>query len=173
MIKVREPEGGDFKQPKTGMVPAVCYAVADLGVQDTQFGSKHKIVIIWELQERMDDNRRFSRSRIYTASLHKKAALRADLEGWRGKPFTADELRGFDVEALVGVNCTLHLMLEDEKVIIKNVLPPTKGVKLVPENTDLPGWVKEMQKKGAPVADEYDQTPQAGSVIDDQDQLPF
>jgi hypothetical protein len=40
----------------------------------------------------------------YTASLNEKATLRKDLESWRGKPFTKEELAAFDLEKLLGAN---------------------------------------------------------------------
>ena len=42
--------------------------------------------------------------------MHEKAALRKDLESWRGKPFTAQELEGFDLEALLSVGCFINVM---------------------------------------------------------------
>jgi hypothetical protein len=38
----------------------------------------------------------------YTASLSEKAILRQHLEAWRGKPFTPEELEGFELDVLLG-----------------------------------------------------------------------
>jgi len=47
----------------------------------------------------------------YTNSLHEKANLRRDVEGWRGKAFTNSELSGgFDVTDLIGDAVTLSVL---------------------------------------------------------------
>src|SRR5208337_1405024 len=46
----------------------------------------------------------------YTLSLHEKAALRKDLESWRGRTFTEEELKGFDVENVLDVPCLLNVI---------------------------------------------------------------
>jgi hypothetical protein len=41
-------------------------------------------------------------SKRYTMSLGEQSTLRKDLESWRGKKFTAEELLGFDLNVLLG-----------------------------------------------------------------------
>jgi hypothetical protein len=41
-------------------------------------------------------------SKSYTVSLHEKSALRKDLAAWRGRDFTEDEAKAFDVAKLLG-----------------------------------------------------------------------
>ena len=62
----------------------------------------------------MSDGRPFSVHKRYKLSLHEKASLRKDLEAWRGKKFTADELKGFDVTNVVGTACTMQVMLSED-----------------------------------------------------------
>lgn len=57
----------------------------------------------------MPDNKPFIVQKRYTLSLHEKAGLRKDLESWRGKSFTGDELQGFDLEVLIGICCLLNV----------------------------------------------------------------
>ena len=45
--------------------------------------------------------------RTFTASMHKKAALRKGLESWSGKTFTEDEASAFDVATILGKACML------------------------------------------------------------------
>jgi hypothetical protein len=45
----------------------------------------------------------------YTLSLHEKATLRKLLQSWRGKAFTPDELKKFDVTTVVGKPCLLSV----------------------------------------------------------------
>jgi hypothetical protein len=46
-------------------------------------------------------------SKSYTVSLHEKASLRKDLASWRGKDFTDEEAKAFDVSVLVGAWCMI------------------------------------------------------------------
>lgn len=116
-----------------GLHPAVCADVQDLGLVQTAYGAKHKARIVWQLDVETDDGRRAEVARVYTLSLHERAALRKDLESWRGRAFTAAELNGFDVEKLIGVNCQVQVAqrLSDDGTTYANVvavLPPSKGV---------------------------------------------
>jgi hypothetical protein len=43
----------------------------------------------------------------YTMSLNEKANLRADLESWRGKIFTKEELNGFNLMNILGKPCMI------------------------------------------------------------------
>lgn len=124
-----------------GLHQAVCVDVQDLGVEDSQWGAKHKVRIIWQIAD-VDpaSGRRFELARKFTLSLHERAALRTVLESWRGRKFREDELvGGFDVEKLLGVNCQIHAAHEvgadgNTYANVTLVLPPVKGApKLVPE----------------------------------------
>lgn len=110
---VKDSGGGDFEVAPEGNHIARCWLVCDLGVQlvQGQFGGlKHQMQLGWELcDENMKDGRPFSVFSRYTVSLHEKSKLRPMLESWRGKKFTADELKGFDVEKLAGVACMLNV----------------------------------------------------------------
>ena len=46
----------------------------------------------------------------YTLSLHENAALRRDLQSWRGRAFTETELAGFDLKTVLGVPCMITLV---------------------------------------------------------------
>lgn len=48
--------------------------------------------------------------REYTLSLNEKANLRHDLQSWRGREFTAQELDGFQVNTVVGVACMINVI---------------------------------------------------------------
>lgn len=108
---VKDTGGGDFELTPAGNHVARCYMVVDMGIQDTNFGKKHKIRIGFELSgELMQDGRPFGISKEYTASLSDKANLRHDLESWRGRKFTDEELKGFDVFNVAGHACMLNVI---------------------------------------------------------------
>lgn len=104
-------QGASAYEPcPAGTYPARCCALVDLGHQQVTFNdetkSAHKVLLQFEIcdpEARRSDGTPHILSRRFTASLHERAALRALLEGWRGKPFTTEELRGFDLHAILGV----------------------------------------------------------------------
>lgn len=108
--------GGDFSPVPMGTHFAVCDMVVDLGKQkisSAQFGDsvKHQIYLRWQIpNERVtwkdgdvEKEGPAVIGKTYTLSLGEKANLRKDLQAWRGRAFTADELRGFDVTCLAGI----------------------------------------------------------------------
>lgn len=115
--------GGNFKRVPPGAYIGRCYSLVDLGTQLTtgQFGEKlqHKIRIGWELFGE-DENGQpltvdvdgkempLTITKSYTVSLHEKAGLRRDLAAWRGKDFTDEEAKGFDVSKLIGAYCMVN-----------------------------------------------------------------
>lgn len=109
--------GTKFTPAPAGTHAAVCCDVRDLGVLAVEWqGQKkqqHKVLISWQIDEARDDGKPFLVSRRYTLSLHEKAGLRKDLEAWRGRKFTEDELRRFDVESILGKPCLLNVIHND------------------------------------------------------------
>ncbi len=116
--------GGDFKRVPPGAYIGRCFSLIDLGTQLTtgQYGEKmqHKIKIGWELFGEEEDGTPLTImvegkempltiSKSYTVSLHEKASLRKDLAAWRGKDFTDDEAKAFDVSKLLGAYCMVNV----------------------------------------------------------------
>jgi len=129
-IIAREPESRFVPAPE-GLHVASCCDVVDLGHLDQGYGEKHYIEIRWQLEESGDAGRYVVRRR-YTNSLSEKASLRKDLEVWRGRKFNHDELRGFDLERLIGVGCQVQVVhkLSDKGGTFANVtavIPLGKG----------------------------------------------
>jgi hypothetical protein len=110
---VREPES-NFTPAPEGLHQAVCADVWEQWTEESRFTPgqlQDKTRVVW-LLDAMDPETKqpFQASQIYTASLHEKAKLRQHLEAWRGRKFTQDELRGFDLENLIGANCQLQIV---------------------------------------------------------------
>ena len=138
MTIARAPERVFVPAPE-GLHPAVCVDEVDLGQVETPWGPRHKVELRWQLDAvSPDTGRRFEVRKRYNLTLHEKAALRRDLELWRGRRFTAEELRGFDLERLVGVPCQVQVThsepTEDGSRFanVTAVLPAPGGVALRP-----------------------------------------
>lgn len=99
-----------------GTYLGVCNMLIDLGLQfNEQFEkSSRKVLIGWEIPEETitidgEEKPRLLTKR-YTASLHDRAALRKDLAAWRGRDFTAEELKAFDLKNVLGASCMLSVI---------------------------------------------------------------
>ncbi len=105
-------EGSSFTPCPAGPHAAVCVDVIDLGKLPNTFKDGalvHKVRVVWQVAERKDDGKPYLVSKQYTASLHEKASLRKDLDAWRGRKFTKEELAGFDLEQVIGAPCLLNV----------------------------------------------------------------
>lgn len=168
---------GTHELPPTGNTQAVCAFVEDMGMEHDEVNDKwsHKVVILWELAERMKDGRPFMLSRSYTLSLHEKATLRKDLESWRGKRFSEAELAGFDLEKLIGVNCLLNVVSYQKKNgeegrKIAAVSPAMKGMNpLMPVTEKAPEWIAKRREENEK---EYSQSDKAPVVVLDEKSVP-
>ncbi len=132
-IYARRPKSNFVPAPK-GMQHAVCVDVVDLGEVDGKWGKKPKVRIVWQLAARMSDGKPYLAQKMYTNSLHEKATLRKDLESWRGRRFSDDELNQFDLEKLITVNCQLQVIHDtsDDGTVWANVQA------VLPVSTDVP-----------------------------------
>lgn len=122
-IIARAPET-KFTPAPEGLHQAVCVDVHDIGLQKTPWGEKHKVLLVWQIDALNEQTgKRFDVRAYYTNSLSEKANLRRDLECWRARKFTKDELDGFDLEKLLGANCQLQIVhnLGDEGQTYANV----------------------------------------------------
>lgn len=123
-IIAKDTGGRDFEIPEQGTHIALCTQVIHLGIQPSKnpaYKPKDTIYIRWELpNERMKwekDGKQMEGpmvvSNFYTNSLSPKSYLRKDLEGWRAKSFTEEELQGFDVTNILGKACMLTIIHND------------------------------------------------------------
>lgn len=179
-------ESGPGFQPTPGLANAVCCRIIDLGtVSGFQGKMQHKIMIVWELEERIVasgsqyDGQRFVRTRDYTLSLSERANLRRDLQSWRGRQFTETELEaGFDLEVLLGKPCTINLIAETKEgktyVNIAGIMPPIKGSEHLTSELPsdwMPQWVKDKVGTFAPLDAAENAPAYVGETFDDD--IPF
>jgi len=114
MSLIAKGEGSSFIPVPTGMHLARCYRIVDLGTQESTYMGNvkqlHKMMMQFEVHgEDSQGNPTVTSkgepmtvSKNYTVTLSDKSNLRKDLQTWRGKDFTAEELRGFEVKNVLG-----------------------------------------------------------------------
>lgn len=115
--------GKDFDPVPEGSHIAVCDMFVDLGLQDSRFGAKHKIYLRWQIPnlrvEYEKDGQKIeapmSIGGTYTLSLSEKSNLRPMLQSWRGRAFTPEELKKFDVTSVVGAPCMITVTHEPKE----------------------------------------------------------
>ena len=117
--------GGNFKIVPAGVFVGRCYELIDLGTQTNETGmyagkEAHKIKIGFELFGEDEEGNQLvvdvagkempmTITKDYTVSLHEKASLRKELAAWRGKDFTDEEAKGFDVSRLIGAYAMINV----------------------------------------------------------------
>lgn len=139
----------DFEQVPEGTFIARCSGLIFLGTQETTFKGetklKEQVVIQWELLDddgKMKDGKPFMISKTYTRTLHEQGSLYHDLNAWRGKRFTTDELESFDLSNVMGAYANLQILHNENESTGKtyanvSALMPYKGSKPKAVNTDV------------------------------------
>lgn len=140
--------GGTAIEPiPEGTHMARCVQLIDLGTQYSQVYDKEsrKVMIRWELpsetilnEEGMEVPRMIHA--VYTQSLSEKATLRKMLEGWRGKRFSDEELRGFDLSVLAGLPCMVTVVHNSNG---GNRYANVSAVAAIPKGMPVPEQVNE------------------------------
>lgn len=127
---------------------ARCFSIVDLGTQKREFNGEVKhtrqVKVTWELPTEKksfkdgDPERPYVVSRDYTPSLNPKSRLKQDLESWRGKPFTAEELEGFDLANILDKTCLLNVIHNERGYAeIASISPIVKGVSVPERHNEL------------------------------------
>ena len=103
-----------FTPVPPGMHLARCYRIVDLGTQKTEYMGNvknlHKVMFQFEVHSEdaqgepllTSKGDPMTVSKNYTVSLAEKSNLRKDLQSWRGKDFSSDELKGFELKNVLG-----------------------------------------------------------------------
>jgi hypothetical protein len=135
--------GGDFKPIPEGAYLATCVRIIDLGTQITSFQGadklQRKVLLVWEVPDEIVEYEGEKRPALimqrYTASLSDKANLRKHLEAWRGRRFTDDELRGFDLKNVLGKPCQIQVVHSENG---GNVYANLAAIMALPKGTPAP-----------------------------------
>lgn len=135
-------EGKKRELTPAGTHFARCYKMIHYGhVPDSYMGEMkivNKVKIDFELPNEMrvfdeaQGPQPMSISKEYTVSLNEGANLRKDLESWRGKAFTQDELQGFDITDIISAACLVTVIHKtsakgNQYAQIASISPVMKG----------------------------------------------
>jgi hypothetical protein len=131
-MRVSGNGGSNYQPPEAGTWSAVCTRIIDLGTQTSEWKGKpkkaRKVLLGWELDQKMGDGRPFLVTSRFTASIHEKATLGKFLEGWRGRAFTDEERAGFDLHVLLGQPCLLNLVKNGDYTNVASASKMPRGM---------------------------------------------
>ena len=127
---------------------ARCYQMIELGTtRETILGNEkdlHKIRLTFELPTEVKvfneekGEQPLVISKEFTLSMNEKASLRIFLKSWRGKDFTEDEAKAFDVTKLLGVPCLLNIIHKTGKKDPSKVYDEVASVSPMPKGMICP-----------------------------------
>jgi len=144
----------NFEPIPAGSYAARCYSMIEMGTNQETYQGLDKMVnkvrITWELptetqvfkEEKGPEPRIISKD--FSLSMHEKANLRGFLESWRGKSFTDNEAKSFDVTTLLGVPCLLSIT--HKTATNGNTYANISSVSLLPKGMECPEMVNERQE---------------------------
>jgi len=182
-----------FLPAPEGSFQAVCVDEILMMDQQTQWGPKDKLRIVWQIDATATEDeffehfgrqptkeeaeriigKRYNVSQFFTASLgtqSKPSNLRKLLQSWRGSKVTPDEdANGFDFEKMIGANCMLQIIRSDpvgDKVYanISGIMPIQKNQpRMFPED-----YIRQKDRE------QKQAKPQQAAPSDDPDSdIPF
>lgn len=109
-------EAKTYDPAPAGTHIARCYGCVSLGTQHSeQFADTFKVLLLFELPHERLQSQEYGEkpmtiSKEYSLSLGKKSNLRKHLDSWRGRSFSEEELKGFEVSNVVGAACQITVV---------------------------------------------------------------
>lgn len=141
--------GSSFTPIEAGNYPARCYQMIHIGtIEENILGTVkklNKVRLTWELPTEMKEWKEGEGekpaiiSKDFTLSMNEKATLRKMLASWRGKDFSEEEAKAFDVTKLLGVACLVNVIHKPSKdgsktyAEIGSISPLPKGMTCDPQ----------------------------------------
>lgn len=143
-----KPSGGTFTPCPEYTGRAVCVDITPLKAYETEYGTKQKFKIAFEL-DLIDQSRNPVQPWVVmtapmTASLHEKAGLTKFLKDWHGRALTPEETVSLNLDSLIGKPATVVIVHEQSRdgtktfSNIKLIMPHKSGEALKPSGL----WVR-------------------------------
>ena len=147
----------EFDPCPAAMHIARCIRLIDLGTtMDQMYGKeKHNVFVMWEVPEEIhtytikgkdgapdkEVSEPFTVGKFYNMSLSDGSHLRNDLQSWRGRAFTPEELQGFNPEKMVGAPCMINVVHKPRKAPKTGVVAEVMSVTPMPKGMQAPPQV--------------------------------
>src|SRR3990167_7166252 len=148
-MPIHIPKPNVYPQLEAGTYVARCYSMIHIGTTsftwEGKTTQKNAVRIAFELPTETkvfkegEGLKPWVISVEYALSLHKKSNLRPDLEGWRGKAFTDEEMENFEISKLVGVPAFLNI-IHNEKGYAE-----IASISRIPKGMECPPQVNQSQ----------------------------
>lgn len=140
--------GGNYTPVEAGSYPARCYSMVHIGTIDQVWEGKpkrmNKLRLTWELPTELKEfkegegEKPYIISQDFTLSMHEKSTLRKTLESWRGKGFSEEEAKQFDVTKLIGAECMLSVI---HKTVDNKEYANISGISRMPKGMTCPAQI--------------------------------
>lgn len=137
----------------SGNYIARCYEMIEIGtVKEIIMGTAkqmHKVRIGWELPTELrifneeKGEQPLAISKEYTLSMHEKSNLRKMLASWRGKDFTEEEAKCFDITVLIGKPCMLNIIHKPKKTDPSSIFEEIGSISAIPKGMKLPAQINK------------------------------
>lgn len=158
MGRYTQDTGGEaFKPAPAGAHIARCIKLVDLGTQHDEYQGKplvrSRVLVFWELPNEMveieGEQKPAIVTKFYTNSLAEKANLRKDLEQWRGRAFTEEELKRFDLQSILGAPCMLSVVHNEKgRAQVGSLMKMPRGQEApAAKNTPIAFWLDEFKQE--------------------------
>jgi hypothetical protein len=153
-LLVSEGDGGS-RAPliEAGTYLGICYGIIHVGNSpDTYNGEtymKNRLRLLFEIpsETHVFDEERGAEPRVmskeFTFVISDNSHLKKDLQSWRGKPFTPEELKGFNIFNVIGAPCMLSISVKTSKKSNReyNLI---NGISKVMKGLDVPNLHQEL-----------------------------
>ena len=205
MSLIAKESVSNFKPVPPGMHLARCFKIIDLGTQRSEWNGevkdRHMVMLQWEVHSEDEagnplitpNGEPMSISKNYANTLSPKSSLRLHLSSWRGRDFTSEELRGFELKNVLGVWCMVTVKASlgkdgKEYTNVDSVNPVPAAIKAAgfpvpfskPEMFDLSkpdmavfGNLNERLKAKIMAAPEWNRNNPQSVGVHDEDDIPF
>jgi hypothetical protein len=142
--------GGNYTPVEAGTYSARCYSMVHIGTVETSFEGvskkQNKVRLTWELPTELKEFKPgeglkpYVVSKEFTLSMHEKSSLRKILESWRGKSFTEEEAKKFDVTKLIGAECLISII---HKEVAGSNYANISSISRLPKGMNCPSQINE------------------------------
>lgn len=154
-MAITATNSGTVREPiPAGNYLARCYQMIEIGtVTEFVLGktvTAKKVRIGWELPTELKvfDQAKGEQplviSKEYTLSMNEKSNLRKDLKSWRGKDFSEDEARAFDITRLLGAPCMLNIIHKPSASDPTRVYDQIAGITPIPKGVKAPDAISKI-----------------------------